>query len=190
MYKCQLSDVLKALIALLFVSLVACSSNSGQAPASTGQWFTCQAADSRSGWSCREGYFEDSASVSVPASEHAPELSRSTDSISESEQVEPVVKTALTDVTASSEGEITDAGLGVNYSIQLAAFSTEERRENYLQQTPIARSELILERGQRDGQSWWLVLYGRYQNYQEALEAQRYLVSTYDVSNTWIKPVN
>ena len=205
----------KALVLLLFVNLVACSSNSERSPASTGQWFSCQAAESRGGWNCREGYIGDSTSAPVPAQASTSAIESNAESSSSSaesqtssastlgqdsmqspiqkpelEQAQAVAGMAVSEVQELSVGQDTGKDLGINYSVQLAAFTTEERRESFLAQIPVARSELILEKAQRDGKSWWLVLYGGYQNYQQALEGQEYLFGTYGVSNTWIKPLN
>lgn len=217
MNKCQLSSVLKALarlllVPLLIVGLIACSSNSGRAPASTGQWYSCQAAETRSGWNCREGYSGDSVPTKPSATMSATDSSAESASAStvshvsvsandqesgqpkihepEPKQVQTDLKTVKPTTVELSDGQIDEDEKVANYSIQLAAFTTEERRNSYLEQIPIARLELILESGQRDGQIWWLVLYGQYQNYQQALEAQEYLVGTYGMTNTWIKPLN
>lgn len=77
-----------------------------------------------------------------------------------------------------------------NYSVQIAAFTDRGRRDTYILESPVDRADLILSQGLRSGKTWWLVLYGSYHDYAEALEAQSHLAENYGLTETWIKPLD
>lgn len=76
-----------------------------------------------------------------------------------------------------------------HYSIQLAAFKTEQKREQFVADKGLSALQLTLVTEGRLGETWWIALYGEFETVQEARLEQAEIEAEYSLSGTWIKPV-
>lgn len=198
----QCERELKTLVALLITCLLvsACTSNSSPSVSGNNQWFGCRTSSVGEGWECHEGELVEPDRIQNPEGnpEPAPEEQapdpQSVIPLSEEQELQQFhVQTVLEaeqDQTFMSSGSLEgDGNTSANYSVQLAAFTDRDRRDTYLLESPIARTDLILAQDLRSGQTWWLVFYGNYQTYSEAVRAKEQLIEHFGMTNAWIKPL-
>jgi len=75
------------------------------------------------------------------------------------------------------------------YSIQLAAFKTEQKRDQFVVDKGLSNLELTYVKEGRLGQEWWIALYGEFELVKDARVKQAEIESTFGLNDTWIRPV-
>ncbi|MEQ8954192.1 MAG: SPOR domain-containing protein [Pseudomonadales bacterium] len=198
----QCERELKTLVALLIACLFvpACASNSSPSVPGNNQWFGCRTSSAGEGWECHEGELVEPDRIQEPEENPGPAPEeegpdpQSAIPVSEEQELQQfhaqTVLEAEQDQAFMSSGSLEgDGSAAAKYSVQLAAFTDRDRRDTYLLESPIARTDLILAQDLRSGQTWWLVLYGNYQTYSEAVRAKGHLIEHFGMTNAWIKPL-
>jgi septal ring-binding cell division protein DamX len=201
----QYENALNAGTALFVVCLLigGCATNNNiQATSEHESWIRCESSVSGDSWNCSKG--ESSGSDSNESEPERPlrdrEERRKTSPVSSegtpgagtfSPVQETENSTNIPEVPAGTDSTSrNDADGQARYSIQLAAFLSRERRDSSLPNIELGQVELQLSQSQSSGRTWWLVLYGSYREYAEALEAQAELVQSHGLTGTWIKPLH
>ncbi len=200
----QSANVLKTGVVLVAACLLtsACGTNTRPRTVTEDEgWIRCHPSGSGEGWDCvkgtdfRAGYQspgqiadnedETGTSVMTAASSNQPALTSPTPN----QPYSPPDDTQNPEEASVEPNEVLEEERIARYRIQLAAFQTQARRDAYIKSLSIDRSALTLSRSQRAGQTWWLVSYGNYQEYADALEAQTELAQGYGLTDTWIRPL-
>ena len=186
----QCAGLLKILAILFPVCLLtACASNSSPFTSENNQWFSCRTSSSDNGWDCHQRDLVEPDKIQTSEKSAQPASGQDQVASLVSKEQEPDHSPVQTALTSENNKAPLPSG-NVHYSLQLAAFTVEERRDRYLLEMPIARADLILSQDQGAGQTWWLVLYGNYQEYSEALKVQEYLADNFGILDTWVKPLD
>lgn len=104
------------------------------------------------------------------------------------DQYEGVVKTP-DEPTSQLAYDAHNYNYNANYRLQLAAFKSDERRQTFIQDKGLSDLELIYQQEDRNGETWWTLLYGHFEDVESAKQTQNELELKYGLGDTWIRPL-